>query len=60
VDTAPEPENVGKTIMCGAKKTDDNKWQGSIINLDNGHSFFLDGGLRRLLARKIDRPQSWK
>jgi uncharacterized protein (DUF2147 family) len=39
VATAPEPVNVGKTIMCGAKKTDDNKWQGSILNLDNGKTY---------------------
>jgi uncharacterized protein (DUF2147 family) len=39
VDTAPIPEHVGKTIMCGAKKETDDIWQGDILNLDNGKTY---------------------
>ena len=39
VETAPEPQNVGKTIMCGAKKTADDKWEGDVLNLDNGKTY---------------------
>jgi len=33
------PKKVGKTIMCGAKKTAANKWKGSILNLDDGKTY---------------------
>lgn len=36
---SPEPAKVGKTIMCGAKKTAGNKWQGSLLNLDDGQTY---------------------
>jgi uncharacterized protein (DUF2147 family) len=36
---SPEPEKVGKTIMCGAKKTADNKWKGNLLNLDDGQTY---------------------
>lgn len=39
VDTAPIPEHVGKTIMCGAKKETGDIWQGDILNLDNGKTY---------------------
>lgn len=36
---SPSPKKVGKTIMCGAKKTGANKWQGSLLNLDDGQRY---------------------
>jgi len=33
------PKKVGKTIMCGAKKSGANKWQGNILNLDDGKTY---------------------
>ncbi len=33
------PAKVGKTIMCGAKKTSANKWKGNIKNLDDGKTY---------------------
>lgn len=51
---SPSPKKVGKTIMCGAKKSGANKWKGSVLNLDdnqrysgyvklNGNSLTLSG-----------------
>jgi uncharacterized protein (DUF2147 family) len=39
VTKSPEPKKVGKTIMCGAKKTAENKWKGTVLNLDDGQSY---------------------
>ena len=39
VTKSPEPAKVGKTIMCGAKKTGDNKWKGTVLNLDDGKQY---------------------
>jgi uncharacterized protein (DUF2147 family) len=39
VTKSPEPAKVGKTIMCGAKKTSDNKWKGTVLNLDDGQQY---------------------
>lgn len=36
---SPEPQKVGKTIMCGAKQTATNKWKGSLLNLDDGQTY---------------------
>jgi uncharacterized protein (DUF2147 family) len=36
---SPEAAKVGKTIMCGAKKTAENKWKGSVLNLDDNQSY---------------------
>lgn len=36
---SPEPEKVGKTIICGAKKSADNKWKGTLLNLDDGQTY---------------------
>jgi uncharacterized protein (DUF2147 family) len=36
---SPEPEKVGKTIMCGAKKSAENKWKGDLLNLDDGQTY---------------------
>ena len=33
------PKKVGKTIMCGAKKSGSNKWNGKILNLDDGKTY---------------------
>ena len=29
----------GKTIMCGAKKSGENKWKGTVLNLDDGQKY---------------------
>ena len=62
---SPEAAKVGKTIMCGAKKTADNKWRGTVLNLDdnqkysgyvelNGNSLTLSGCvLAGLICRMI-------
>jgi uncharacterized protein (DUF2147 family) len=39
VTKSPEPAKVGKTIMCGAKKTGDNKWKGTVLNLDDNQKY---------------------
>lgn len=39
VTKSPEPEKVGKTIMCGAKPSGDNKWKGTVLNLDDGQKY---------------------
>lgn len=39
VTASSKPENVGQTIMCGAKKTGDNTYEGSIKNLDDGQTY---------------------
>ncbi len=36
---SPEAGKVGKTIMCGGKKTADNKWKGTVLNLDDGQKY---------------------
>ncbi|MBX9684167.1 MAG: DUF2147 domain-containing protein [Hyphomicrobium sp.] len=36
---SPEPAKVGKTIMCGGKKTSENKWKGTVLNLDDGQKY---------------------
>jgi uncharacterized protein (DUF2147 family) len=36
---SPEPQKVGKTIMCGAKKTGENKWKGTVLNLDDNQKY---------------------
>ena len=32
-------ESVGKAIMTGAKKSGDNKWEGDLLNLDDGKTY---------------------
>lgn len=39
VTKSPEPAKVGKTIMCGAKPAGENKWKGSVLNLDDGQKY---------------------
>lgn len=39
VTKSPEPAKVGKTIMCGAKPSGENKWKGSVLNLDDGQKY---------------------
>lgn len=39
VTKSPEANKVGKTIMCGAKKTSENKWKGTLLNLDNNQKY---------------------
>ena len=45
---SPEPAKVGKTIMCGAKKSGETTWKGNLLNLDDGQTYSgyvkLDGG----------------
>ena len=45
---SPEPKKVGKTIMCGAKKVSENKWKGTVLNLDDNQKYSgsvtLNGG----------------
>ncbi len=36
---SPSPKKVGKTIMCGAKKSGANKWRGTVLNLDDGKRY---------------------
>ncbi len=36
---SPEPAKVGKTIMCGGKKSGENKWKGTVLNLDDGQKY---------------------
>lgn len=36
---SPSPKKVGKTIMCGAKKTGANKWKGTVLNLDDNQKY---------------------
>lgn len=42
---------VGTVIMNGASKTGDNKWEGNLLNTDNGNTYsgyvtLTDGGLK--------------
>lgn len=39
VTKSPEPQKVGKTIMCGAKETSPNKWKGTVLNLDDNQKY---------------------
>lgn len=39
VTKSPEPQKVGKTIMCGAKQTAPNKWKGTVLNLDDNQKY---------------------
>ncbi len=39
VTKSPEAAKVGKTIMCGAKKSGENKWKGTVLNLDDGQKY---------------------
>ena len=39
VTKSPSPKKVGKTIMCGAKKSGANTWKGSLLNLDDGQRY---------------------
>lgn len=36
---SPEAAKVGKTIMCGAKKSGANTWKGSVLNLDDNQKY---------------------
>lgn len=36
---SPTPGKVGKTIMCGAKKSGPNKWKGTVLNLDDNQRY---------------------
>lgn len=48
VTKSPEAAKVGKTIMCGAKASGENKWKGTVLNLDDGQKYSgyvtLNGG----------------
>jgi uncharacterized protein (DUF2147 family) len=39
VTKSPEANKVGKTIMCGAKPSGENKWKGTVLNLDDGQKY---------------------
>ncbi len=39
VTKSKTPSKVGKTIMCGAKKTGANTWTGNLLNLDDGQTY---------------------
>lgn len=39
VTKSPEANKVGKTIMCGAKKVGENKWKGTVLNLDDNKKY---------------------
>lgn len=39
VKDASKKATVGKVIMSGAKKTGENKWQGNLLNTDNGNTY---------------------
>lgn len=39
VTKSPEPQKVGKTIMCGAKASGPNKWKGTVLNLDDNQKY---------------------
>lgn len=39
VTKSPEANKVGKTIMCGAAKNGENKWKGTVLNLDDGQKY---------------------
>lgn len=39
VTKSPEANKVGKTIMCGATKSGENKWKGTVLNLDDGQKY---------------------
>jgi uncharacterized protein (DUF2147 family) len=36
---SPEAAKVGKTIMCGGKPSGENKWKGTVKNLDDGQDY---------------------
>lgn len=65
---SPSPKKVGKTIMCGAKKTGKNKWQGTLLNLDDGQKYSgyvsLSGRSLKLsgcvLGGLICKSDTWK
>lgn len=48
VKDAAKKATVGTVIMSGAKKTGDNKWEGNLLNTDNGNTYSgyvqLEGG----------------
>ncbi len=61
-------KNIGKVIMCGAKKTGPNKWKGSLTSTEDGQvytgyvkmgssSLSLDGCV---LGGLICKNESWK
>ncbi len=39
VKDAAKKDTVGKVIMSGAKKTGEGKWQGNLLNTDNGNTY---------------------
>ncbi len=39
VTKSSTPSKVGKVIMCGAKADGENKWKGSLLNLDDGKTY---------------------
>jgi uncharacterized protein (DUF2147 family) len=39
VTSSSNKDSVGKTIMNGAKKTGDNKWQGDLLNTEDGKTY---------------------
>lgn len=68
VKDASKKGTVGKVIMSGAKKTGDNKWQGSLLNTDNGNTYSgyvtLEGGGLKLegcaLGGIVCTGETWK
>ena len=51
VTKSPDKAKVGKQIMCGAKKTADNRWEGNLLNLDDGQTY---AGIVQLKGATLD------
>ncbi len=51
VTKSRDPAKVGKTIMCGAKPSGTNRYQGSIRNLEDGNTYT---GKVLIKGRKMD------
>ncbi|MEZ5843726.1 MAG: DUF2147 domain-containing protein [Hyphomicrobiaceae bacterium] len=68
VTKSPDKAKVGKQIMCGAKSTAANRWEGSLLNLDDGQTYKgiveLKGGALSLsgcvLGGIICKTDSWQ
>ncbi len=68
VVASKKKSNVGQTIMCGAKKTGDNSYQGSIKNLEDGETYTgkveIDGHFMHLsgcvLGGLICKTDKWQ
>jgi uncharacterized protein (DUF2147 family) len=47
-------DTIGKVIMSGAKKTGENTWKGSLLNLDNGQTYSGVVTLENAKALKLE------